>query len=638
MIIGIVLNNFKCYKGMHYIPLTNADGANHCGLIGLNGVGKSAVLEALDCIFNEKDFLQTISNGNNENSYVIPICSFDENELSCLLQFVSRPKETQRLLELISITFKRHLCSNLCHTQFDMYRQIVFDMKEFLRVISNNTMIFPLVPLNIELSCLAGCFGINMYTDDDIEKLYDIMYECINSVMFIYLPSNIASEDFEILEAKQIMRLLGAESTIQQVVNREIASELYTTFDREIKKLSNCLTDYNISTSNTESFRLTRRKINIHDLDMAHLIPKYQLVRLVCGINVPFSQLSSGEKQQAIIDVIYQIVKSKPNKCLIIAVDEPESSFHISERFEQFNKLYEISRKCGQVLFASHWYGFIPAMPDGCVVNIFNDNGKRTFQPIDIYKYKEDISRAKMPIDISMKGSLDLVQTIVSSILLDNCYNWLICEGTSDKIYLDEYLKDEIKDIKLRIIPVGGCSIVEKINKLLLLLLSDNVNLDEIKGKIFLLIDTDANPTATKETQNETPKPPKHIKDLNDKNKLWLRRLLNIEKAKKTILTKGIQTKDDLPTDIEGVLNGKVFNMVLNQFKEELSFDVSDEEKSENIPSAFLYLEDFQKKALKAFFSPHNKVRFACEYVKEIQKGGYKEPSWIAEIKKFFRA
>ena len=371
---------------------------------------------------------------------------------------------------------------------------------------------------------------------------------------------------------------------------------------------------------------------------MAHLIPKYQLVRLVCGINVPFSQLSSGEKQQAIIDVIYQIVKSKPNKCLIIAVDEPESSFHISERFEQFNTLYEISRKCGQVLFASHWYGFIPAIPDGCVVNIFNDNGKRTFQPIDIYKYKEDISRAKMPIDISMKGNLDLVQTIVSSILLDNCYNWLICEGTSDKIYLEEYLKDEINGIKLRIIPVGGCSIVEKIYNLLLLLLSDNVNLDEIKGKIFLLIDTDAKPTATKEAQNETPKPPKHIKDLNDKNKLWLRRLVNIKKAKKTILTKGIQTKDDLPTDIEGVLNGKVFNMVLNKFKAELSFDVSDEEKSENIPSAFLYLEDFQKEALKTFFTPHNKVRFARAYVEEIQKGGYKVPTWIEEIKKFFRA
>ena len=356
--------------------------------------------------------------------------------------------------------------------------------------------------------------------------------------------------------------------------------------------------------------------------------------------DIDFSKLSTGEKNQVVLDFVYNVIKNyrEDNSNLIIAVDEPESSFHISERFEQFNTLYEISRKCGQVLFASHWYGFIPAIPDGCVVNIFNDNGTRTFQPIDIYKYKEDISRSKMPVDISMKGNLDLVQTIVSSILLDNCYNWLICEGTSDKIYLEEYLKDEIKDIKLRIIPVGGCSIVEKIYKLLLLLLSDNVNLDEIKGKIFLLIDTDANPTATQETQNETPKPPKHIKDLNDKNKLWLRRLVNIEKAKKTILTKGIQTKDDLPTDIEGVLNGKVFNMVLNQFKEELSFDVSDEEKSENIPSAFLYLEDLQKTALKAFFTPHNKVRFARAYVEEIQKGGYKVPTWIEEIKKFFRA
>jgi len=101
-------------------------------------------------------------------------------------------------------------------------------------------------------------------------------------------------------------------------------------------------------------------------------------------------------------------------------------------------------------------------------------------------------------------------------------------------------------------------------------------------------------------------------------------------------LTKGLQTKDDLPTDIECVLNGKVFNMVLNQFKEELSFDVSDEEKSENIPSAFLYLEDLQKTALKAFFTPHNKVRFARAYVEEIQKGGYKVPTWIEDIKKFY--
>jgi len=151
------------------------------------------------------------------------------------------------------------------------------------------------------------------------------------------------------------------------------------------------------------------------------------------------------------------------------------------------------------------------------------------------------------------------------------------------------------------------------------------------------LIDTDAKPTATKEAQNETPKPPKHIKDLNDKNKLWLRRLVNIEKAKKTILTKGIQTKDDLPTDIEGVLNGKVFNMVLNKFKAELSLEISGEEKSEDIPSAFLYSEESQKKALKAFFTPHNKVRFARAYVEEIQKGGYKEPLWITEIKNFFK-
>ncbi len=49
MIIGILLRNIKTYQGINYIPLTDED--RFCGLVGNNGIGKSTILESLDCFF-----------------------------------------------------------------------------------------------------------------------------------------------------------------------------------------------------------------------------------------------------------------------------------------------------------------------------------------------------------------------------------------------------------------------------------------------------------------------------------------------------------------------------------------------------------------------------------------------------------
>ena len=46
VIVGVLLRYIKTYKGINYIPLTEA--SNFCGLVGDNGIGKSSVLEALD--------------------------------------------------------------------------------------------------------------------------------------------------------------------------------------------------------------------------------------------------------------------------------------------------------------------------------------------------------------------------------------------------------------------------------------------------------------------------------------------------------------------------------------------------------------------------------------------------------------
>ena len=66
-----------------------------------------------------------------------------------------------------------------------------------------------------------------------------------------------------------------------------------------------------------------------------------------------------------------------------------------------------------------------------------------------------------------VKSSNDLVQSILSSIIRDDCYNWILCEGSSDKIYLSAYLKEEIAHKRLRIIPVCKASEIKKCMKTL---------------------------------------------------------------------------------------------------------------------------------------------------------------------------
>lgn len=53
MIIATILKNYKCYKGINVLPFSSKE-LNYLNIIiGNNGVGKSAVLEGLDTLFND---------------------------------------------------------------------------------------------------------------------------------------------------------------------------------------------------------------------------------------------------------------------------------------------------------------------------------------------------------------------------------------------------------------------------------------------------------------------------------------------------------------------------------------------------------------------------------------------------------
>jgi recombinational DNA repair ATPase RecF len=83
MIIGLFIKNFKTYSGLTYIPLSNGD--SFCGLIGENGIGKSSVLEALDCFFNGSEWnrhKQGIKSGTKSEYVIAPVFFVNINKLN----------------------------------------------------------------------------------------------------------------------------------------------------------------------------------------------------------------------------------------------------------------------------------------------------------------------------------------------------------------------------------------------------------------------------------------------------------------------------------------------------------------------------------------------------------------------------
>ena len=82
------------------------------------------------------------------------------------------------------------------------------------------------------------------------------------------------------------------------------------------------------------------------------------------------------------------------------------------------------------------------------------------FQKTDLYLYPYQTKN--IPKDFSLKSTNDLVQSIFHSLKAKNPYNWLICEGPSDQVYLEYFFKEEVEKKNLRIIPVGGIEMVKK--------------------------------------------------------------------------------------------------------------------------------------------------------------------------------
>lgn len=560
MIIAAILRNYKCYKGIHCISFVPSVPQKMNVIIGDNGTGKSSILEALDSFFNDAPWIINTSS--------------NKDDVSVGVVFWVKKTRLKRALSSSEIALLENLSDaywNIdisANSNFGKYYQSFFYLREkllyskedhYLFIIGKKYLIKEYSNLSFEQSVksyLSNC-DIKWAT---VGKLYQSI---INTFSYLYIPVETSVSDFLRLETRGMQTLMNRdikdnisaklnEKTITQrkgnlkrtkrlslldIINIQL-EEFVDEVQNDIQQINK---EYNFKPLYKQSVKLTAN----HVADT--IIESYYKKRSLKKGEKPISTLSSGEKRMALIDIMYVFLSKHldNDKELIVAVDEPENSLHISKCYSQFNRLNEISLNYNKQIFVTtHWYGSLPIINKGTLLHL---NDMSFSQGYDLSNYFEQ--RRELPDDILLKGYFDLASSILSA-YRNNKTNWLLVEGKEDKKYIEYYI--DVNALNLIVMPLGGCANVKKVYEYLYVPMSSAKDgFDDYAQKILCLVDTDEQCVGLN-VQSDT------------KNKSLMIRRLN-ENASHIIEFKKIDDPNRTPTEIEDILIGSQFYEALKQ-------------------------------------------------------------------------
>jgi len=641
MIFSLLLRNFKAYRGWHYIPISK--GNYFSALIGENGVGKSSVLEALDTYFNNP-----LSDWNYNHS--ISKTGFDRAPEICPIFLIEKSKINKarnlyKYLETISSIIWQFEKEDYNNSHAKLCDQIFPHIKSTLGYLDSAVDKYFIFPFgykktsSTEIDYSLGIFETNENITQDLfdehqVDLEDVLVELHSyvrdEVEYIYTPSEINYDTYTKIEGKTIQSLMGTsvDAIIKDIIDDKVIRDINNGLDSFLKDVQHSLKKY--------EYKKPAKRQTLFNLShlTSKIIETYFESKVLNlkdnGSLTPIYNCSSGEKRKAVIDLaesfILQSERDIRSKLVILAMDEPEVSLHTSACFEQFEKLERISKHNVQTIISTHWYGFFPSVQLGGAIYITNDETEKFSFYIDLMRFREDIKQirkdtnGKMPNNIELKSINDLVQSIISSITNSNA-KWIICEGASEKIYFSHFFKDSPE---IKVVSVGGSKYVKKLHEYIYLALEEDKM--EIKGRIFLLLDTDK--AFEKYSAKES------IKSVR------IKRLQNCSTSEKTQLLTTADNNYYPPTTIEDVLEPEAFIKSLkffsdNGYKMQLSELIgSIEIVKQATPSGIAFdLRDSQKLELEKFFSiPTIKIKFAEKYC---AVDGNNTLQWTNEIKSF---
>lgn len=645
MIVGIFQRHYKIYKGASFHLFHANDLGSMTTFIGNNGFGKSSILEACDTFFNNRDFNVCLNEKRSE-AFVAPIFAIDQE------QFEKLSVTTQKIVSVISsFLWEERINASANYNQytnFFEFRDEIKDKQEGSYYLvccskeleSNDRYFFTFtssiikaIELELEASFTSK---MNNALNSEIKNLYSYIYLPVESSIEDFLrletsgmqsliDKNITSEIDKILNKKSITRTVNSKKKHISLLNiiNESLEKYIDDIEKRIKKIDN---SYDFRTDQNKKKKLTSKDLK------NHIIEAYITQRSLRKDKKSISNLSAGERKKALIDIAYSLISNSQERSqyIILGIDEPESSLHVSNCYEQFKRIEEISlsKQC-QVLTTTHWYGALPILKKGTLVHIVKENNKTpTHARFSFKNYFED--RGNHPNDIQLKSFYDLSSSIISS-LRNYDQSWLIVEGTDDLNYIQKLLPID----GINILPVGGCSIVRMLYDFLFVPLNHKAEKGPYKGKVLCLVDTD-----------HTGGQIQHASETKNKI-IMFRRLQNIQGEISLIRD---ERTERIPVEVEEILSPKdFFKAVSNVAIDVDATDVIELLKKYEITKLAKYSQikgdesmlEFNGSAKDAKLSKIRLNNFIEEHKDQIsnkyQVKDTTKLSWIEEIITFFK-
>lgn len=584
MLVGVFLRHFKIYKGARYIPFSINDLENFNLFIGQNGAGKSSILESLDSFFNNREFIYN-THQNKNDAFVAPVFLIDKNELRKF------DKDVQQIIPIIS-EFFMELDGNSgnykAYSNFFEHRDV---LKEY-----NETHYLILSCHSPSGEFLENAFitfnkSVIKQIKEKVSELTDgkklrkvlekLKLELIRKYSYQYILVETSLNDFLRLESKGMQDLMS--ENIKERIEKVLTQRLPVQEGRSQKSLLDIVNSdlENFVDKVADTVQLIDEKYDFEKeykaktkLTANHLtdiiVDSFFSKRKLKRDGKPIENMSAGERKKALIDIAYAFLtqERKLSQNIILAIDEPESSLHVSMCYDQFKRLQILAKKFNVQLFVTtHWYGALPIIDEGVLHHIQSDTELAEIKQFSFSNYFS--KQRQHPDDIQFKSYFDLVSSIISSLRLQEV-NWIVVESEDDKKYICKHLKEEVKQ-KVKFLPVGSCATVAVLYNYLHTPIAQGHDNQTFKGKIFCLIDTDIQGV--------------HLSEKSDVGKIMKIRRLQANNQK--IELHKIESTVRYPTEIEEALIPKAFYNALSNCIQQ-----SNEHNIKEIFSKFKYDEN----------------------------------------------
>ncbi|SPH08622.1 hypothetical protein LAP8965_03203 [Lactiplantibacillus plantarum] len=509
MIIDTVINSYKSYQKATSINLTQDYQTPYSIIYGMNGVGKSAILEALNFLFNFDCNIKWNTNKrrkNNDYSYVLALFKCNKEaffEYIKSTKTVSNSESVIHYAKIIDFFLKsRNTAPQKINNETLTANHILLNIPNSVN--DEDMLCISYRNYKGDLATSKDDKGIgqeikNTFKDKQVVFSEDILKDYLKCVLdyhtYIYVPAEsmpssllkLTNIDFQRLMSLPVRKAITSVLTNSKFNSESILDGLNSNLNKYLDTINTQMSSERRNYIFTTPSR-SKKNITAHDLTeqiISAYFAKRSLFMIESNDNtrLPISLLSSGEQKQAIINVFYSILinrsKDDNNDFLIWAIDEPETSQDYTHVLPQFERLeYLSSNKKVQILITTHWYGILPMASGGTAIQISPSEQKLSTKIDRFYL-------GHLKDEFGIKSMYDLATSVISYWKTYPDKHILLCEGSTDKIYLQAYLNSD----RVKIIPVSGKGNVIKLVGLLQASLRGVKS--EATGMIIAIIDTD---------------------------------------------------------------------------------------------------------------------------------------------------